>query len=213
MWEKVRQHKYLDCKQTDIIEFEYSNPTQTQTKANYLSLNQTDLTCLSPPKTMNSLDVQDWELLPNDGFLDDGGSKNQSITIPNPNTTTSLMNYFFSPPKQVDTRVDPKIPNQLALEPSSPKLQEQREAARSPTPPEDEEEDFVPQVFFKKMKDGRAEFHFEKGNSKADLEGSRDRFNIWKLSLFGVAAAGVYIIISWGNSNKHQQNQKHHRRN
>lgn len=156
---------------------------------------------------MNSLDVQDWELVPNDGFLDDGEN--------NRNTTTSLMNYILSsPPKSVDTSMHPKMPNQLALEPTSPKLQEQKEADHSPTPSEDEEEDCVPQVFFKKMKDGRAEFHFEQGKSKSDLEESRDSFNIWKLSLFGMAAAGVYIIISWGNSNKqHQQNQKNHRRN
>lgn len=128
---------------------------------------------------MNSLDVQDWELVPNDGFLDDGES--------NRNTTTSLMNYILSsPPKSVDTSMHPKMPNQLALEPTSPKLQEQREADHS----------------------------FEQGKSKSDLEESRDSFNIWKLSLFGVAAAGVYIIISWGNSNKqHQQNQKNHRQN
>lgn len=52
MWEKVRDNTNISIanRHTHIIEFEYSNPIQTQTKSNHLSLNQTDLTCLSPPK-------------------------------------------------------------------------------------------------------------------------------------------------------------------
>ncbi|KAG8367984.1 hypothetical protein BUALT_Bualt16G0129400 [Buddleja alternifolia] len=72
-------------------------------------------------KSLSQMDLEDWEILPDDGFLeihDDGGNKIYSRKHHHPSSSNSCvfqMNYFIVPPKSthpqfVDTT---KVPNHL----------------------------------------------------------------------------------------------------
>ncbi|KAI3474494.1 hypothetical protein Pfo_029404 [Paulownia fortunei] len=98
--------------------------------------------------SLNHMDLQDWELLPDEGFLeihDGGGKRTCSRKFPKASNSAFQMNYDICPPKSSPELVEktghPGVPNQLVpiridVEPSIPKLQDQelvkKEAAKIP---------------------------------------------------------------------------------
>ncbi|KAH6812572.1 hypothetical protein C2S53_016022 [Perilla frutescens var. hirtella] len=155
------------------------------------------------------MDAQEWELL--EIHDDNVGIKNpttSTTTVP-----TSLMSYFLRP-QSLKTKVHP-----VPLETSGPKLQQHEDP---PTPSlgiesgglraSADEDEVVSNAFFTKMKETEFVDDMEMATKRSKgLESSgADKFNIWKWSLIGVAAAAGFCIIgSWNNTNS-KQNQKHH---
>ncbi|KAL2483162.1 hypothetical protein Fot_44606 [Forsythia ovata] len=122
------------------------------------------------------MDLQEWELLPDDGFLeihDDGGKKIYSRKYGSGPNSVLEMNYFVCPPKSTPTITNQLLPVPIHLEPKILKPSDQ-EMIPKQVPVEikimpsalpekikhfntgsatEADQDLVSQVFFKKMKE------------------------------------------------------------
>ncbi|KAI3446380.1 hypothetical protein Pfo_003045 [Paulownia fortunei] len=96
-------------------------------------------------KSLNHMDLEEWELLPDEGFLeinDDGGKKIYSRKYHKGSTSVFQMNYFICPPKSspefVENTGHPRVPNQLLpvpidLEPTTLKPRDQEPVKKEAT--------------------------------------------------------------------------------
>ncbi|KAL3625488.1 hypothetical protein CASFOL_030942 [Castilleja foliolosa] len=177
-------------------------------------------------KSLTEMDLEDWELLPDDdGYLeikDDGGKQVYSRTYPNSSLSPSSptlfqMNYFICPPKSVEiTNNQDQAPIQITS----------FSAAVDPDP--------VSQVFFKKLKEPefvdmkldspkspgsslgiipQLDFQFDENREEKegnnlemvmksekmklnDEDADEGGLNIWKWSLSGIGAICSFGVVA-----------------
>ncbi|CAA3021011.1 uncharacterized protein LOC111384891 [Olea europaea subsp. europaea] len=169
------------------------------------------------------MDLEEWELLPDDGFLeihDDGGKKIYSRKYGSGPAGVLETNYFVS------SEADQDPVSQVFFK----KMKEPEFVDMKVESPTSTRSGIMPQI------DGAGFYQFEeneeaykvealdsesctskvKGDSEMEMDENNWGFNIWKWSLtgigaicsFGVAAATVSIIVLGSSQKSKQQNQK-----